>query len=286
MSSISVLLKQILTAVYGREVRQSIHDAIEQCYSDVGDPTLNEAAFKKAVQAKIDDGSIAALTLGEGSIETKLIKNKAVTSEKIADEVLNSFKEEIITGGVVGGSGFSQPFKTALSNFMDGVAFVSDNGQALKNAVLDAMVITSDDGGTDEPVIVNIVDVADKTENASTGKDKIFVIYDVREGDTIEYFASFNVVHYNKPRYWDKAPIYSKDEVGELGDYTSAQTAYGGSLSANVPDDELTHEVLQAYSYGKCTFRPTRNYPTIVLRINVNDSNFEKVGATWTKVGR
>ena len=88
MSSISTLLQQILTAVYGREVRQSIHDAIEQCYSDVGDPILNEAAFNKAVQAKIDDGSIAALTLGEGSIETKFIKDKAVTLEKIADDVI------------------------------------------------------------------------------------------------------------------------------------------------------------------------------------------------------
>lgn len=93
MSSISTLLQQILTAVYGREVRQSIHDAIEQCYSDVGDPTLNEAAFKKAVQAKIDDGSIAALTLGEGSIETKFIKDKAVTLEKIADDVIAKINE-------------------------------------------------------------------------------------------------------------------------------------------------------------------------------------------------
>ena len=93
MSSISTLLQQILTAVYGREVRQSIHDAIEQCYSDVGDPTLNEAAFKKAVQAKIDEGSIGALTLGEGSIETKFIKDKAVTLEKIADNVITKINE-------------------------------------------------------------------------------------------------------------------------------------------------------------------------------------------------
>lgn len=86
-SNIATLLNQILTAIYGKDVRQSIHDAIQQCYSDVGDPVLNEAAFKKAVQEKIDDGSIGALTLGEGSIETKFIKNKAVTSEKIADDV-------------------------------------------------------------------------------------------------------------------------------------------------------------------------------------------------------
>lgn len=104
-SNIATLLNQILTAIYGKDVRKSIHDAIQQCYSDVGDPALNEAAFKKAVQEKIDDGSIGALTLGEGSIETKFIKNKAVTSEKIADDVtvkidknamnIDSLKDEI-----------------------------------------------------------------------------------------------------------------------------------------------------------------------------------------------
>lgn len=35
MSRIYNLLQQILSAVYGKDVRQSIHDAIEQCYLDV-----------------------------------------------------------------------------------------------------------------------------------------------------------------------------------------------------------------------------------------------------------
>ena len=35
MANISALLGQILKAVYGKDVRQSIHDAISQCYDDV-----------------------------------------------------------------------------------------------------------------------------------------------------------------------------------------------------------------------------------------------------------
>lgn len=35
MANISTLLGQILKAVYGKDVRQSIHDAISQCYDDV-----------------------------------------------------------------------------------------------------------------------------------------------------------------------------------------------------------------------------------------------------------
>lgn len=43
--AIAQLLAQILVAQYGRDVRQSIHDAIEECYSDVSaSKTLAEDA--------------------------------------------------------------------------------------------------------------------------------------------------------------------------------------------------------------------------------------------------
>lgn len=96
-SNISTLLKNILEAIYGREVRQSIHDAIKQCYEDVGSPTLNEAAFKKAVTDAIADGSLAVLTLEEGSVTTPYIGDKAVTEEKISDSLL----AEITSSGYV-----------------------------------------------------------------------------------------------------------------------------------------------------------------------------------------
>ncbi len=35
MSKIQTLLQQIQTAVYGKDVRQSIHDSIKECYDDV-----------------------------------------------------------------------------------------------------------------------------------------------------------------------------------------------------------------------------------------------------------
>lgn len=94
-SNIATYLKNILSAVYGREVRQSIHDAIEQCYDDVSNPDLNTEAFKTAVQSKIDDGTIAAMTIPDGSItKEKLdpdlelgVKDKSLTAEKFTDEL-------------------------------------------------------------------------------------------------------------------------------------------------------------------------------------------------------
>lgn len=61
MSSIQTYLNNIMNAVYGEEVRSSIKNAISQCYSDVGSPTLNRAAFEAAIQTKLDDGTIAGM---------------------------------------------------------------------------------------------------------------------------------------------------------------------------------------------------------------------------------
>lgn len=52
MSKISEYLNQIKTAIYGREVRDAIHDSIEQCYSDVTNAkTLADAATTAANDA-------------------------------------------------------------------------------------------------------------------------------------------------------------------------------------------------------------------------------------------
>lgn len=67
-SPISQYLTKILSAVYGKDVRKAIHDAISECYDDVNEPSLNTSAFRTAVQEKIDDGSIAGLSIGEGTI--------------------------------------------------------------------------------------------------------------------------------------------------------------------------------------------------------------------------
>ncbi len=60
MSRISTLLSNILSAVYGRDVRQSIHDAISQCYTDVSlAKTLADSSVGTMTQ-KITDCDTAA----------------------------------------------------------------------------------------------------------------------------------------------------------------------------------------------------------------------------------
>jgi len=60
VSRISNLLAQILRATYGRDVRQSIHDAIEECYSDVSNAkTLADSAATSANTAASNATSVA-----------------------------------------------------------------------------------------------------------------------------------------------------------------------------------------------------------------------------------
>lgn len=82
MSSIAQYLQSIRTAIFARTVRNDIANAIEQCYDDVSNPTLKTEALQAAVQAKIDAGEMAALTIGDGTI-TKAKLDPNISFEKM-----------------------------------------------------------------------------------------------------------------------------------------------------------------------------------------------------------
>ena len=87
-SSIQQFLNKILSNRYGKDVRQAIHDGIEQCYNDVNNPDLNTKAFETAVQNKIDDGSLALMTIPDGSItKKKLDQDTNDTIEKHTEDI-------------------------------------------------------------------------------------------------------------------------------------------------------------------------------------------------------
>ena len=92
MSNIQNYLTQILSAVYGKDVRQSIHDAIKQCYDDVSNQSLNTEAFKTALADAIADGTLTALNVGDGTITESKLANAAVTKEKIANAAITTAK--------------------------------------------------------------------------------------------------------------------------------------------------------------------------------------------------
>lgn len=81
MSAISDLLNQIKTAIYGREVRSSIHDAIEQCYADAtGNPE-----------------SVAAVIADQNAIDTR--QDSLDSRQDVLDARLDNFLSA--TGGTI-----------------------------------------------------------------------------------------------------------------------------------------------------------------------------------------
>jgi len=80
MSAISNFLSFLRSAIYAIDVRDGIADAIEQCYNDVNNPTLKTEALEAALQTKIDEGEMAALTIGDHTI----------TAEKLAQGVIDN----------------------------------------------------------------------------------------------------------------------------------------------------------------------------------------------------
>lgn len=100
MGIINEYLKKIKEAVYGEEVRSSIHDAIEQCYKDAtGHPESVAATVRKIVEVSTNLSKETADRKAEVGIERKRIDNlvKDTTDNVVeykADNFLMSCKSD------------------------------------------------------------------------------------------------------------------------------------------------------------------------------------------------
>lgn len=56
------ILNQILTAVYGKDVRQAIHDGIQQCYED-GKAGVNDLAARRLIEAVAEKNDLQDISI-------------------------------------------------------------------------------------------------------------------------------------------------------------------------------------------------------------------------------
>lgn len=70
MSAISGFINTIRNAVYGEQVRTAIVNALEQCYSDVNNPSLQTEAFETALNEAYADGILDIQTVTQMSAMT------------------------------------------------------------------------------------------------------------------------------------------------------------------------------------------------------------------------
>lgn len=170
MSNISTYLQHIASKVYAKDVRTAIVNAISQCYNDVNAPALQTEAIEAAVQAKIDAGEMAALTIEDGSITGAKIADGAITGEKLATGTIPTNKiadgaitKEKLALDVFGN--FSAAMITLLSHLTG--TFDDAHGQDY----IDAVIASLGGGGDNLPDIYQEVEyvIANGNQFFNTG---------------------------------------------------------------------------------------------------------------------
>lgn len=160
---------------------------------------------------------------------------------------------------------------------LEGTVVIGENTFTVTyNGKSETFMITGVKSDSSDSFVKDITKVADVSMNVTGGSGMVYAIYNVKAGDTIEYWANWNSSYYDPPKYYDHNPIV------EGVDYTQSQTAYGGA-SLPVDSSEYAHTVLVEYSYGKVTFNPEQDYACVVIRTNPIESTFSEVGATWMR---
>lgn len=152
MSNISTYLQHIASKVYAKDVRTAIVNAISQCYNDVNAPALQTEAMEAAVQAKIDAGEMATLTIADGSLTGAKLADGTITASKLASDVTLETDTTLTQPGMpadakavgdaidglenaISSVSLSTEVKQALLALLEKVAYVVEDGQDLYDAL-------------------------------------------------------------------------------------------------------------------------------------------------------
>ena len=149
MSAISNFLSFLRSAIYAIDVRDGIADAIEQCYNDVNNPTLKTEALEAALQTKIDEGEMAALTIGDhtitaaklaqGVIDNTLTTPGAAADAKKTGDEISAIKADLDNLE----PGLSDAARAALLACFRNVAWTTADGQDHYVALENALCVTN-----------------------------------------------------------------------------------------------------------------------------------------------
>ena len=144
MAVISDYLNKILSAVYGKDVRQAICDALRQCYEDG-----NAGSIDLSAREKIDllTSRVENLTAnsGESTAENAelidiRVGEDGVTYENAGTAVRTQIASiKILLEELQGSASISMKLKNALLNCFSNVAWSNENGQVYYNELKEAL---------------------------------------------------------------------------------------------------------------------------------------------------
>ena len=173
MTDISTLLNQILEAKYGEQVRQSIHDSIEQCYEDVNNPSLREEGFYNAVQQAIEDGTLDSLAIEDGSITASKIAEGAVGELAIANWSItnNKLDEGVVTNDKIATGAVNN--RTIADNSIGGIKILDNSisGSKLVNNTISSSKLAP--GAVTRDKIASNAIIPEKIADGAITRDKL-----------------------------------------------------------------------------------------------------------------
>lgn len=271
-SLIEQYLKKILDAVYGKDVRQSIHDAIQQCYFDgkAGSTDLearqriesNNSAVNERIDEVIADilelqktGATAEVIeakvtsvinelIADGTIANLTVADKSITKEKLSADVI----EEINSAGyVVGADGY----KYSVS--------VDESGAVTATRIYELPT----DG------LVSDIKVFDgKVINSVTGTEfsNLRVVDDYFIGDSNQYGTLVGTDILEAQTLTDRTIIFEADFSGGTGISSGSVMAGNGSMMYGLRWGDKDGE--HAFTDNDCTLSPLPCYPAF----NTNDT--------------
>lgn len=95
MADIQTYLKQILSAVYGKDVRQSIHDSIKQCYYDGKAGAIDLEARERAAAAESRMDTFTKLASGSTTGDAELMDARIGFDGTVYDTAGEAIREQI-----------------------------------------------------------------------------------------------------------------------------------------------------------------------------------------------
>nr|DAL90623.1 MAG TPA: asparaginyl-tRNA synthetase [Caudoviricetes sp.] len=227
MTLINDLLKKIKEAIYGEEVRNSIHDAIEQCYKDAtGHPDSVAATVKEIGEVSANLSKETAGRKAEVNTERKridnLIANGTAQTQEIGKTIIQDssiYSSGIVLKGLTGNNYYYKLFEESRSIDSEFCTITNQQGKytakLLKPGLyyMNFKVHVEMSGGFSEEVIAPLklfksntldwstFDVLDaetveisKTENTSINK-KIHFLFRVAEPSYIRIYIDVDTSH-------------------------------------------------------------------------------------------
>lgn len=191
-TKIAEYLNKILEAVYGKDVRQSIHDAIQQCYTDA------TAGITPVITTEaVETGTKVIVTVGVNSTSF-VVHNGTATAEEV-ETYVNAWLDE-------------HPEATTT---------VAD-GSITKEKLADDVVLGVPDGGVTSEKLSGIT----KTENDVLEYENAYIDYDTGEIKTttsdLHVTKAYPVIAGNKIYFFGYIYNYNKYCNGAYYDATGA----------------------------------------------------------------